>query len=236
MRLIIGLFAFCSPLLIFSQSTDEGFDNFRLDKGNVLISTNFSVSHNQGENQTLLIQPLDRKYQLNWVVSLRSGYFLKDNFVVGGLLGYSSRQLQLEYTQDGNPVKSQSLSREIGIAPFIRNYLPLGNGQFSLFNETNLQFTYGTSVEQMENSVDVSRTVGKSYGLRLGVQPGIMAFITKGISVEVGTSLLGLSTTYSTTEINGNEDNMGYNYSNDVSFKIDLLSLFLGITFYIPTK
>ena len=62
------------------------------------------------------------------------------------------------------------------------------------------------------------------------------AFITEGISFEVGTSLLGLSSTYTTSVVNGDEENKGYTFSNDVNFEIDLLSLFLGITFYFPAK
>ena len=128
------------------------------------------------------------------------------------------------------------MEREYSIAPFIRNYLPLGNGRFCLFNETNLQFTYGSSVRQVEDGIDVNRTVGESYKLKLGIQPGVTAFITDGIAFEVGTSLLGLSTAYTTTVVNGNEDDKGYRFSNEVNFKIDLLSLFLGVTFYFPVK
>jgi hypothetical protein len=220
----------------FAQSTLFENGNSSLTKGNVFISTTFSIQHNQGENQSRLIQNLDKTYTLDWDVTLRSGYFIKENFAVGGFLKYSNFLNKLSYTNDNGSVTDESLEREYSIAPFIRNYFPLGNGRFCLFNETNIQFTYGSSVRQIDEIDDLSRTVGQSYKIKIGIQPGVAAFITKGISFEVGTSLLGLSSSYSTTITNGDEDGKGYNYSNDVSFKIDLLSLFLGVTFYFPVK
>ena len=75
---------------IFAQSALFENGNSSLTKGNVLISTTFSINHNQGENQSRLIQNLDKTYSLDWDITLRSGYFIKDNFAVGGFFKYSS--------------------------------------------------------------------------------------------------------------------------------------------------
>ena len=90
-------------------------------------------------------------------------------------------------------------------------------------------------VSQVEDAEDINRTVTESYELKLGIQPGIAAFITSGVSFEVGTSLLGLSSSWSKGVTNGDEDNPSATFSNNVDFKIDLLSLFLGVTFHFPT-
>ena len=118
----------------------------------------------------------------------------------------------------------------------MRNYLRLGKGNFYLFNETNLEFTYGSGVRQVNAVADINRNTTDFYALKLGIQPGIAAFITDVVSVEVGTSVLGLSSEYTRTTTNGVEEDDGYTWSNEVSFEIDLLSLFLGLTFYFPTK
>jgi len=205
-------------------------------KGNVLISTTFSLSHSESKNESGLIQNLDDSYRLDWNITLRSGYFIKDNFALGAFFKYSNNLDQLSYTNDTGKVFDETLSRSYSFAPFMRNYLPLGKGTFSLFNETNLEFTYGSGVRQVDDANDVNRTVSDSYELKLGIQPGIAAFITDLVSFEVGTSILGLSSKYTTTTVNGDEENQGTQFSNDVSFEIDLLSLFLGITFYFPAK
>jgi hypothetical protein len=218
------------------QTEDHTIGGNSTSKGNVLISTTFSLSHTESKNETRLIQNLDDSYRLDWNITLRSGYFIKDNFAIGAFFKYSNNLDRLNYTNDTGEVFDQTLGRSYSFAPFMRNYLPLGKGTFSLFNETNLEFTYGSEVRQLEDPDDINRTVSNTYQLKLGIQPGIAAFITDLVSFEVGTSILGLSSKYTTTTVNGDEDNQGTKFSNDVSFEIDLLSLFLGITFYFPVK
>ena len=205
-------------------------------KGQMLVSATFSVSHSESENESRLFQNLDESYRLDWDVTLRSGYFIKDNFAIGGYFKYSNKLDRLEYTNDEGEVFDNTLGRTYSIAPFIRNYLPLGKGTFYLFNETNLEFSYGSDVRQIENADDINRVVQNTYELQLGIQPGISAFITDLVAVEVGTSVLGLSSKYTQITENGDEDNQGYKFENEVSFKVDLLRLFLGITFYFPVK
>ena len=231
-RFILPLFMLLSTSVIAQLA----FERNPLGKGQMFIATTFSVNHKEGENETSLLQNFDETYRVRWDITLRSGYFIKDNFAVGGFFKYSSDLSQSSYQSDTGPVRDERLERGYSIAPFIRNYLPLGKGVFALFNETNLEFTYGNFVRQVQNPEDVNRTVGESYQLKLGIQPGIAAFITDVVSFEVGTSLLGLSTNYSTSTANGDESSKSYTFSNEVNFDIDLLSLFLGISFYFPVK
>lgn len=205
-------------------------------KTSVFTSTTFSVKHSESENVTRILQKLDDSYRLDWDVTLRSGYFIKDNFAVGGYFKYAESNNRIEYTNDEDPVLDETVERSYSIAPFIRNYLRLGKGTFYLFNETNLEFTYASGVQQVNSVEDINRNTTDSYALKLGIQPGITAFITDVVSVEVGTSVLGLSSEYTRTTTNGIEEDEGYTWSNEVSFEIDLLSLFLGLTFYFPTK
>lgn len=241
-RLIIMLFmiivsaASVSAQQIEEQTQDITSEGGSTNKGNLLISTTFSLSHSESENESRLIQNLDDSYRLDWNITLRSGYFIKDNFALGAFFKYSNKLDRLNYTNDTGQVFDETLARSYSFAPFMRNYLPLGKGTFSLFNETNLEFSYGSEVRQVDNPDDINRTVSDTYQLKLGIQPGIAAFITDLVSFEVGTSILGLSSKYTTTTFNGDEDSQGTKFSNDVSFEIDLLSLFLGITFYFPVK
>ncbi len=217
MRVRILFFLLVISATVSAQQIFED-ENTSIKKGNLLVSTTFSINHKESENEALLLQTLDDSYRLDWAVTLRSGYFIKDQFAVGAFFKYANQLDEIGYTNDIGKVNENRLERSYSIAPFIRNYLPLGSGRFCLFNETNLEFTYGSSVKQISNPDDVSRTVGDSYQLKLGIQPGIAAFITKGVSFEVGTALLGLSSTYTTSVIDGDTENKGYTYSNDVNF------------------
>ena len=117
-------------------------------KTHVFASTTFSVKHTESENVTRLFQEVDDSYRLDWEVTLRSGYFIKDNFAVGGYFKYAESNDRIEFTSDTGPVLNETVERSYSIAPFIRNYLRLGKGTFYLFNETNLEFTYGSGVQQ----------------------------------------------------------------------------------------
>ena len=234
------LLFFLAAVSVRAQESDEEAapppgDSSTL-KSHVFASTTFSVKHSESENVTRIFQKLDDSYRLDWEVTLRSGYFIKDNFAVGGYFKYANKLDRIEYTNEDGPVLDETVERSYSIAPFIRNYLRLGKGTFYLFNETNLEFTYGSGVQQITTVEDVERNTSDVYALKLGIQPGIAAFITDVVSVEVGTSVLGLSSEYTRTTTNGVEEDEGYTWSNEVSFEIDLLSLFLGLTFYFPTK
>lgn len=104
-----------------------------------------------------------------------------------------------------------------------------------LFNETYFEFKYGSSVRQVETPSDINRVTSISYDFTLGLQPGIAAFINEGLSVEVGTSLLGLNSSVTESVTNGDTNNPSRIVSNNVDFKINLLTLFVGVTFYFPS-
>lgn len=236
-QLFTGLCAFFVGFAALGQEQDSlPAGSTSTQKGQMLVSTTFSVKHSESENESRLFQNLDESYRLDWNVTLSSGYFIKDNFAIGGFFKYSSSLDRLEYTNDAGDVFDDTQGRTYSIAPFIRNYLPLGKGTFYLFNETNLEFAYGREVRQIEDPDDINRIVQDTYELKLGIQPGISAFITDLVAVEVGTSVLGLSSKYTQITENGDEENDGYKFENEVSFEIDLLRLFLGITFYFPVK
>lgn len=230
------LLFFLIPLLHMGQEFPKEFKRNPVGKGMVLASTTFSVSHKQSEQEQTLVQFLEDSYRVDWEVTLRSGFYVKDGFCVGGYFLVGQDRNERSYLQDGFLVSNQSWSNRYGIAPFIRNYFPLGKGQFMLFNQTSLEFIYSSGVNQVVDAEDLKRLTSEGYKLTLGLQPGIAVFLTEAVSIDVGTSVLGVTTNYTRSQANGDPETDAYVWRNDVSFDIDLLSLFLGITFYIPTK
>jgi hypothetical protein len=236
MNKILLFAAFLFAISSSAQTTLFEDGNNSIKKGNLFISTTFSVNHGESENRDILVQQFDETYNLDWDITLRSGYFIKDAFALGGFFTYSNELRRLNYQDDNGPVKERRLQRSYTLAPFMRNYLPLGKGRFSLFNETSLGFTYGSFVDQTENSADLNRNVGNTLAAEFALQPGISGFINELVAFEVGTKILSVRSEYSSATKNGDEDNKATEFSNDVSFKVDILSLFLGITFYFPVK
>lgn len=223
------------PVFLFGQDLPKGFTRNPVGKGMVLASTTFSVSHKQSEQEQTLLQFLNDSYKVDWEVTLRSGYYIKEGFAVGGYFLVGQERNERSYFQDGFLVSNKTQSNRYGIAPFIRNYYPLGKGQFMLFNQTSLEFIYSNGINQIVDAEDLKRLSTEGYKLTLGLQPGIAVFLSDKISFDIGTSILGITTDYTRSQANNDPSTDSYVWKNDVSFDIDLLSLFLGITFYIPT-
>jgi hypothetical protein len=226
---------FCLPSFLSAQDLPKGFKRNPVGKGMVLASTTFSVSHKQSEQEQTLVQLLNDSYKVDWEVTLRSGYYIKDGFAVGGYFLVGQERNERSYYQDGFLVTNKTQNNRYGIAPFIRNYYPLGKGQFMLFNQTSLEFIYTNGLNQIVDAEDLKRLTSEGYKLTLGLQPGIAVFLSDKISFDIGTSILGVTTDYTKSQSNNDPNTDSYVWKNDVSFDIDLLSLFLGITFYIPT-
>jgi hypothetical protein len=225
----------CLPSFLSAQDLPKGFKRNPVGKGMVLASTTFSVSHKQSEQEQTLVQLLNDSYKVDWEVTLRSGYYIKDGFAVGGYFLVGQERNERSYYQDGFLVSNKTQNNRYGIAPFIRNYYPLGKGQFMLFNQTSLEFIYTNGLNQIVDAEDLKRLNTEGYKLTLGLQPGIAVFLSDKVSFDIGTSILGVTTDYTRSQSNNDPSTDSYVWKNDVSFDIDLLSLFLGITFYIPT-
>jgi hypothetical protein len=220
------------PVIAMGQIT---FEPNPMGKVMILLSTTFSVNHDESEKEQTLIRFLDDSYALNWNVTLRSAFFTKDEFAVGAYLVLGQNIRRQSYKENDIALKNEFASWNFGVAPFIRNYLPLGKSQFALFNQTSLEFVYGRGIRQIENAEDITRNLSDSYTVTLALQPGITALITPSTSFEIGTQILGVSSQYTKTRVNNDPDLEGYMWTNEVSFDVDLLSLFLGITFYFPS-
>ena len=97
--LIATLFIVTSSGVVVAQELDTAATGANSTlKGNVLVSATFSLSQSESENESRLIQNLDDSYRNDWSATLRSGYFIKDNFAIGGYFTYANKLDRLNYT------------------------------------------------------------------------------------------------------------------------------------------
>jgi hypothetical protein len=117
-----------------------------------------------------------------------------------------------------------------------RYYLSLGaSKRFLLFNEVQAGFGGGQQKELSGVGDDgVSYKTGtyqKTFNMKVGLMPGMIAFITNQVAVEVAVGLLGFNfknitqTTDQTIERSRR--------TSSISTKIDLLSIQFGMTLYL---
>ncbi len=227
--LILLLLCYFPFFTTTAQQTGEDFNTWTR-KGRDFIGLNFSVAHQEGTNVNRLVTNFTELYSLEWAVRMYGGHFIKDNMTLGALFEWDQKNEDRTFEQDGKTVKAHLFSRTFLAGPTFRSYLPLSkNNRVGIFNEANLLFGYGKTVEQSDDGSEISRGVSNSYNLRLGLSPGINFFISQGWAFELSLALLGLETKVTTSDSDGVESRV---FSNDVNFSVNILSLKLGVTKY----
>ncbi|MEJ2595950.1 MAG: hypothetical protein P8100_12690 [bacterium] len=212
-----------------AQDAGEDFNTWTV-KGRDFLGLNFSVAHQEGTNVNRLVTNYTDLYSLDWAVRMYGGHFIKDNMTLGVLFEWDQKTEDRTYEQDGKTIQTHLFSRTFLAGPTFRSYLPLSkNNRVGIFNEANLLFGYGKSVEQSDDGSEISRGISNSYNLRLGLTPGINFFISQGWAFELSLALLGLETQVTTSDVDGVESRVT---SNDVNFSVNILSLKLGVTKY----
>lgn len=167
-------------------------------------------------------------------------YFIADNFSVGGRFDYSRTQLDL-----GNLglTVGDLASFRIQDYHFLKNgysgaltgryYMPIANSKrIAMFGELRLGFELGESVAYTSNNGVNSGTFQTIYGGDLSIVPGLCIFATNEVAVEVAVGILGLDYQYVKQQTNLVEESV--RQQSGANFKINPLSISLGLSFYLP--
>ena len=77
---------------------------------------------------------------------------------------------------------------------------------------------------------NVLGTYNQAYSLELAVDPGLIAFLTERLSLEVNVGIFGVS--YSWSNQSTNQVNLGYTESTSAGFMVNLLSLGVGLSYH----
>ncbi|MEG2772316.1 MAG: hypothetical protein RR960_08250, partial [Alistipes sp.] len=123
-----------------------------------------------------------------------------------------------------------SLKQSYSVAAIWRQYIPLGrNKRFALFNE--VQLAVGGTTGKFANDSPVKGTYESGFEISLGVSPGIVAFATNNMAIELNIGVMGLS--YSSVEQVHNQVTVGERKTSNMNFKVNIFSIGLGVAFYL---
>ncbi len=148
-----------------AQDGTSGSEGFT--KGDVFISGSFGFNTSStGDNKTNSFE-----------ISPRAGYFVSENFAIGGRVGY------------------QSISQENNVGDFDTNIFSIGGlgryyftpaNKFSIFGELGLDyFSINTDNGTLDTTTD---------GFGVGVIPGVSYFLSSNFALEATWGLLSYST------------------------------------------
>ena len=174
-------------------------------------------------------------------VSPHVSYFIANNLSVGARFNYNRSQYaiggaNLSLTQDMSfgIDNFHYLKDDYSGALFARYFIPFGTSKrFAMFTELQAAAGYAQSETYQLTEVDKHGTYQDIYNFEVGVIPGIMAFFTDNVALEVSVGLVGLN--YNKIVQNTNQVGTSVMQSSGANFKINLLNINLGISVYIPT-
>lgn len=120
---------------------------------------------------------------------------------------------------------------------FWRPYIPLGHSnRFAFFAEVQLNLSGGQSkvvaaTSEIDGYQDYRGTYSKQFGAQIAIQPGIMAFVTNNAAVELSIGVFGIG--FDRVHQIKNQIEEGKTKSLDTNFKLNLLSVGFGMSFYL---
>ena len=173
-------------------------------------------------------------------ISPMVGYSLLPNSIIGVRLGYSRTFLNIDKADVNFGEGDSSLNFAVDyyyglrhsydIAAIWRQYIPLGrNKRFALFSE--FQLAFGGSQSKFAEGSPIRGTYARGFNISLGVNPGIVAFMTNNMAIELNVGVLGIN--YSSTRQVHNQVTTGNTSTSMMNFSINIFSIGLGVAFYL---
>ncbi len=204
-------------------------------------TASYSAHRNQDYTFTLINDIDSEGYTVS--VSPMIAYAPWKNMAVGVRFGYGRSLLALDNASlsvsdvDINVDMFHRLKHTYTGTLFWRPYIPLGTtNRFALFAEVQLSFSGGQSrvvakTSEVDGFQNYRGTYSRSFGASIGLQPGIVAFITNNAAVELSIGVLGIG--FDRTSQVKNQIEEGETRSFDTNFKLNLLSVGFGMSFYL---
>ena len=219
---------------------NRGIANIRSEfvpKGQWVFGGSLSYSTHSNNNYTFLIVEDIKSNGYQFKVSPLVGYAFSKNSLVGVRFGYSRGLTELDnaslsITSLDNSF-FYSLKHSYNVEALWRKYIPLGknNKRFALFAEVGLAMGGSQSKLASGPQQSLSGTYATSFDIALGVNPGISAFLTNNMAIEVNIGVLGFN--YSNTRQISNQVVSGTTSTSQMNFKVNIFSIGLGASFYL---
>lgn len=219
-----------TPYELLSSYYENEFQPFK--KSNWYSGLSFSLQDVTSTNTTGLFQNIIQGDELSYDVTLKGGYYTGDY----GMLGLRTSYFQEKFTgtvyRDPDTLQSNSITRGIAFAPYLRSSVPLtANNRLSFFTSVGLGFSNAnTNRRDIKNIDEITTTLSNEFGFSIGLSPGITFFAMENFAFEVQLNVLGYDLKVIDTTINGEEQSR--RITQNVNFKIDLLTLDLGLAYY----
>jgi hypothetical protein len=164
-------------------------------------------------------------------------YMFKDNMGVGLRFSYDRSMLDLASADLSVSEISMSardcyqIQHKFSAYGVYRAYIPLGNSKrVAMFADLLFGGSYKQGKTFNAGGEYVVGTYGQKYALELAVEPGLVAFLSERLAVELNVGIFGVS--YGWNDQLRNQVIGGHSDSTSAGFMVNLLSLGVGLSYY----
>lgn len=225
-----------------AQRYDRGFDlksSTFIEKGTWMVGGQVAYStHSNDDYRFLIIEDINSD-GYRFTVSPLVCYAISDNMGLGVRFAYGRNKLHVNSANlsiadiDVNVKDYYTLSHDFTGMVVYRNYIPIGSSKrFALFNEA--QLAVGVGQAKLINGRETNNIVGtfeESLSVKLGLNPGLIAFVNDHLAVEVNVGMLGLQ--YSSVDQIHNQVYKGNRETTQINFKVNIFSIGFGLAYYL---
>lgn len=223
-----------------SQRGITNLSNVFIPKGLWITGASVSYSTHANDNYTFMVVENIESEGYNFRVSPLVAYAIRDNMAIG-LRGVYSRSnitidradLKFGDEETGTEITVDSykaVQHTYTVSAVWRQYIPLGKSRrFAIFNEISLGA--GGTQGIFASDQPIRGTFEEGYTISLGVSPGLMAFATNDVAIEVNVGVMGIN--FTEVEQVHNQVSVGHRRSSHMNFKVNLLSIGVGVSFYL---
>lgn len=192
------------------------------------------ISNINSEGYTVKVSPMIAYAPWkNMSVGVRFGYSRSLLSIDSGSLSFGDAETGVNINVDYYHQIKHSYTGTL----FWRPYIPLGHSnRFAIFAEVQLNASGGRSKTVAEDGVidgmqNYRGSYADSFGMSLALQPGIVAFVTNNTALELSIGVFGIG--YERVKQLRNQIDDGTYSSTDMNFKVNLLSIGFGVSFYL---
>ena len=233
--LVLG--AFCAE----AQHYDRGYETVPsspfMPKGTWAAGGSMKYTQHINDNFSLMVINGINSTGYNVSVNPKLIYHFRENMGVGLRFSYDRSMLDLasaEISVADITMGAQDcyqISHKYSLHGVYRAYIPLGNAKrIAMFADVLLGGSFKQGKTFNAGGTYAAGTYTTAGDLELAVDPGMIAFLTDRLALELNVGIFGVN--YSWTNQTHNQVDMGYTDSTSAGFMVNLLSIGVGLSYY----
>lgn len=210
-----------------------------IPKGQWMLGASFNYQSWDTDNINLLVLKNIELEGHTFSASPYFGYFLWNNFCLGGRYNYHRDyfflgQFDLNLGEDFNISLDDLyyLEHTHEVCTFARLYQPIDRKNiFAFFSDVRAIYAYSVGKNTTGSGADFDGSFERAHTIQLAFCPGMSVFVTDFMAAEASIGIMGLKYRWKNQQTNRVES--GTSRSGGANFKFNLLSINLGVTFYL---